>query len=763
MTCPHFAYSIIYKSSKSSLIASAAYNARRSIYDELEHKVKNSRSKINDYVTDEMLLPPGAPKQYQDVKRIFNDIQKIENDKLAYKMMFSFQWELTYEQNLALIKELLQQEFISKGHAVHIAIHGTNPKNTHCHAIAIDRRLIDGKWETHKSETVYYRRGTVKKLDKHGRVINPDAEILTTSDKINTPKLKNKRLQFDADGNIIFEKGWQELQYDDNGKPMLDANGYPVMVDIREPDYDPVTGKQKYSKNGKYKKMQWKKNTIKHSHVSDCGNIKRLRKVWETLQNEAYEKYGIKDENGEILKVDLRSYREQNRERPEDEQLIPTRHVGYRKKTDNASAESLGDIRLYNQSAKVHNENVKALKLQKRKMRNLQKQLQTTENAIASEDRDDIKYVNDLNIRKTFITDYTSDYNKMLRRKKLLDAAILRQMENNINLNDAEIRKIDRNTKRGKASYTRLRRHKALLTSMHQKLSQVTNTSLNIKSAAEQYFDRLNNNKIVSYVASRFGENAADITANVLERIQQDKSNPFDYNAKASPFYPRKDMYKKVLEKASTAITKNPDIEDAKKNALSDWKQKPGEAPPASVLQIIDTYHTATNFYPLTLNDKKWTRTVFSAENPEQINQDYQHDLDKIAVEEKEEEKRKAESAAARQEQNKKFVWKQEEYDRLASIRDMYYNQLVTAAQPYLSEDLSKIQRTKALKIMRNMLFEDKDRLFKLYDDAAAAAKEYYKLKPVQSQSAGKTKQSTQTANLTPDRSSTRANDNARK
>ena len=253
MTCPHFAYSIIYKSSKSSLIASAAYNARRSIYDELEHKVKNSRSKINDYVTDEMLLPPGAPKQYQDVKRIFNDIQKIENDKLAYKMMFSFQWELTYEQNLALIKELLQQEFISKGHAVHIAIHGTNPKNTHCHAIAIDRRLIDGKWETHKSETVYYRRGTVKKLDKHGRVINPDAEILTTSDKINTPKLKNKRLQFDADGNIIFEKGWQELQYDDNGKPMLDANGYPVMVDIREPDYDPVTGKQKYSKNGKYK------------------------------------------------------------------------------------------------------------------------------------------------------------------------------------------------------------------------------------------------------------------------------------------------------------------------------------------------------------------------------------------------------------------------------------------------------------------------------------------------------------------------------
>lgn len=761
MTCPHLKFDIIYKSSKSSLIASVAYNCRRSIYDETEHCTKKSRSKVNDYISDEMLLPPGAPQQYKNVKRIMNDIQKIEKDKLAYKMIIPFQWELSYEQNIALIKDFLNQEFVSNRHPVHLTLHGVkNTEKCHAHVIVIDRQLDKkGQWETRKSKTKYYKRGTVKKLDEHGRVINPDAETLTEENKIDTPKLKNKRLQYDSNNDVIMTKGWQELQYDDNHKPLLDANGYPILIDIREPDYDPVTGKQKYSQNGKYKKLQWKKTTEKHSHISDCGNIKHLRKVWETLQNNAYAKYGITDENGEILKVDLRSYREQNKERPEDEHLIPTLHIGYRKKKDKASQEEVHEIIRYNENAKKNNEDIKLLKLQKRQRRNLQKQLQTTENAIAAEDRDDIKYVNDLNIRKTFITDYTSDYNKMLRRKKLLDAAILRQMENNINLNDAETRKIDRNTKRGKASYTRLRRHKALLTSMHQKLSQVTNTSLNIKSAAEQYFDRLNNNNIVSYVASRFGENAADITANVLERIQQDKSNPFDYNAKASPFYPRKDMYKKVLEKASTAITKNPDIEDAKKNALSDWKQKPGEAPPASVLQIIDTYHTATNFYPLTLNDKKWTRTVFSAENPEQINQDYQHDLEKIANEEK----RKAESAAARQEQDKKPVWRQEEQDRLNAIREMHYENLVNAAQPYIADDLHKIQRTKALKIMRNMLFEDKDRLFKLYDDAAAAAKEYYKLKPVQSQSAGKTKQSTQTANLTPDRSSTRANDNARK
>ena len=67
---------------------------------------------------------------------------------------------------------------------------------------------------------------------------------------------------------------------------------------------------------------------------------------------EAYEKYGITDENGEILKVDLRSYREQNKERPEDEHLIPTLHIGYRKKKDKASQEEVHEIIQYNENAK---------------------------------------------------------------------------------------------------------------------------------------------------------------------------------------------------------------------------------------------------------------------------------------------------------------------------------------------------------------------------------------------------------------------------
>ena len=765
MTCSHFAHSIIYKSGDSSLIASAAYNARRDIFDETENVMKHSHTKNNDIIEDEMLLPHGAPAKYKNVNRIFNDILKIENDKLAYKMQFSFQWELTFEQNLTLIKELLRKEFVSKGHAVHLAIHGDKERfennaedkgNVHAHVIVIDRRLVNGKWDDRKSETVYFLRDSVKAMDKHGKVINPDAVRLTVHDKILSPKLKRNRLQYDAQGNVITEKGWLQLQYDNNGKPLLDNKGFPVMIDIREPLYennDLVAKKLKYSKNGKSKKLQYKRENIKHSNVSDIGNLTRIRKTWEELQNEAYRKYNILDENGNILQVDLRSYDTQNKDRPEDEQLIPTRHVGYRRKTDKAS-EKPSDIVLFNEEAKKHNNYVKELKQQRHKLRNLQKQLQRTQDAVSAEDRDDIKFVNDLNLRKTFVDDYASRYNNMLRRRKRMDAAILRLMEDNMVINDTDTKKIDRSTKRGKAGFTRLRRHKALLNSLHQKLSQELHASFSIKSAAGQLFDTFDNEKIVSYVAARYGKNTADITANVLERIQPDASNPFNGSANASPYVPTKNTIEEVLNVASKAITGNPDIDDVKKNALSEWSLKPGEAPPNSILKIIDTFHTATDFYEAKITDEKWFKTRFSDANPDEINQDFQEELTKITEEEKIEAELKAESFNTP-------VWTEEEYKRLSAIRDTHYENLISAAQPYTSDDLHKTQRTKALKIVREILFEDKYQLLNLYENAAAAAKNYYGLKnKAGSSSDGKTIPS---VNLAPDHNRPRSSDTVRK
>ena len=113
-------------------------------------------------------------------------------------------------------------------------------------------------------------------------------------------------------------------------------------------------------------------------------------------------------------------------------------------------------------------------------------------------------------------------------------------------------------------------------------------------------------------------------------------------------------------------------------------------------------------YYISILTEKKWKTQFFSKdEHPENINADYERELIQIAEAEKEEEKIKT-IEPPKKEEPATVVWKQEEQDRLNAIRDNHYNNIVIAAQPYTSTDLRKTQRTKALKIMRELNFEDK-------------------------------------------------------
>ncbi len=369
MTCQHMSYSSINKSKGGSVIASASYDERREIFDELEGRTKMKHTQKDDFLFSEMLLPEGAPEEYRKTEKLWNELNGIEKDKTAYRFIFPFQRELALEQNMEVIRNVMNEEFVRKGLPVQLFVHKGEGDNMHVHALAADRQLIKGKWAAKKSETKYYRRGTVKVLDEKGKVVNPDAVVLSFNDKVNTPKLDRQgNLMRDHNGNIIFTRGWQELQYDSAGNPLMDAKGKPILIDIREPDYD-SNGIQKMSKNGKYKKLQWKRTTDKFTDVSVVGHKKIVRQTWQRHLNAALKKYGVKDENGILLQVDFRSYKEQNKERPTDEQLIPTIKIGYGK-----NAKSKKD---YNAIVRQHNANIK--KLHELKMKLTQEKQKLTE------------------------------------------------------------------------------------------------------------------------------------------------------------------------------------------------------------------------------------------------------------------------------------------------------------------------------------------------------------------------------------------------
>ncbi len=706
MTSQHLGYRTINKKKKygGNLFATLAYNSRTKVFEEITHRTHYPHAKKSDLaLAPYMLLPPHAPESYKDATKCFNAINNIEKGRIAYNILIPFQKELPFSQNLALVNELIEKEFVSKGHPAHISIHREKDgnHNYHAHIIVIDRRLVNDKWENQKSETAYYLRGTVKELSENGKVINPDAVLLTEKDKIDTPKLKNKRLQYDKDGNIIFKKGWQQLQYDENGKPLLDEKGYPVMIDIREPDRGKsLTGPQRISKKKKqYSDAQWKRTTIKHSDIACINNRPKFRKKWEIIQNEYFKKYNVRDKNGEILQVDLRSYADQNKERPEDEHLTPTVRT-FHANHDESLKDILKELEEYNKNAKIRNDNVRLLQSEKRKLLKLQKDRYALNNKSATGDAGDINFYNYCNPRKTYISDYEKSYKDMLRRQKKFFKIFERHLSENLIINENNLAKTDSSSQRGIEKRTYLRRHQFSIQSLQRKLSGIiTFGGLNIKDKAAKIFDSFSNKDIASYMGKRFGEDTIPIVANALKQIQPDNTNPFEATSKDSPVFPTADTNKYRLEASSKKITGNKNFAKMQKEAFDEWEQNPGQTAPLSVRKMANVYLTAAESYDAHLsNNKKWRVVTFdksTMNEAETINQQYQAELQKIADKESEEklELQKAESLRkASEEQHEPTPEEHKEiHKRMGEEKDDILNEMISIANKYSDIDINTI------------------------------------------------------------------------
>ena len=778
MTCPHLKFSIINKSQKhnNSLFATLSYNSRTVVYDEAAHRKFYPHTKSDDCDSTAMLLPTGAPEAYHDAEKCFNDINNLEKGKIAYKLIIPFQRELSFDENKELIIRLLRDEYVSQKHPVHIAIHRGKNGNDHIHALVIDRRLVNGTWEPSKSTTAYYRRGTVKEINDHGKVINPDAELLSEDKKTDkTPVLKRRKLQYDKDGNIIYTKGWKELQFDKSGKPLLDADGYPILLDIREPDYDPVTGEQKISKNGKYEKPQWKKTTIKHSNISDFNNIKKFRQKWQDLQNEYFKKNGIVDEHDKPLTVDLRSYRYQNENRPQDEQLIPTRHV-FRSKHNKSLDDILNDLVQYNANAKKHNEHVKALRAKKYETFKLQKELEALNKRITANDTEDINFFHSINPRKTFISDYDTYYKDMMRRQKRFISVFEKHIADNLLKNDNAIANNDKSTPRGKEKDFYLHRHNFALYALQRKLSRMMPSVLDVRKKAAEIYDAFSNKDIVAYTGKRFGQNFMPLAARVLERTRPDGTNPFDAKISDAPFSPDVDTNSKCLQTASKHITGNPDYNKMQKQAFSEWDDKEGQTAPATVHDMMSVYLTASGYYDARLTGKTWTTVSFgdSRNEADNINQQYAEELAKITQKEelelqsrKTEEPKQNTSATVDHEAVHKRMGKENDelFDSIISIANNYsdidintivYAKGENAGKPYRAKQSSYIRKL-AGRIPKSTGIQDKIALW----DKNKEERDIYYHKYIKGDYDDWIKTQTQKlpADLTPDNSGNRSKD----
>ena len=217
MPCPTGSFKLISRGKGQSCMASCAYYSGEKKYSEYECCWKYPHSSPARVKQVEVMLPSNAPRAYADPQTLWNAVDAAEtsvNAQTARSMLFALPRELTDEQNLALVRDFCQREFVDKGMVCNFFYHDKGDGNPHIH-IMLTLRAMDenGKWLP-KSKNVYA-------LDENGN-------------RIRVPNGSWKRVKVDTvDWNErkyseIWRQDWAAAQ-----NAALKAAGRMERVDMR--------------------------------------------------------------------------------------------------------------------------------------------------------------------------------------------------------------------------------------------------------------------------------------------------------------------------------------------------------------------------------------------------------------------------------------------------------------------------------------------------------------------------------------------------
>lgn len=149
MAIYHCSVKIIGRSKGKSVIAAAAYRAGEKLYDR-ETGITHNFTRKGGVMHREILLPEHAPKEYLDRQTLWKSVTNVEkksNAQLAREVEVALPVEFSRELQLAVVREYVQINFVSKGMCADIAIHDKQDGNPHAHILLTTRPIkADGSW-----------------------------------------------------------------------------------------------------------------------------------------------------------------------------------------------------------------------------------------------------------------------------------------------------------------------------------------------------------------------------------------------------------------------------------------------------------------------------------------------------------------------------------------------------------------------------------------------------------------------------------------
>ena len=164
MAIYHCSVKIIGRASGRSSIAAAAYRSGEKLYNEHDGII-HDYSRKGGVVHSEVLLCKNAPRDWSNRAALWNAVEKVEKSaraQLAREYELALPAELDRQEQITLLREYVQKNFVDKGMCADLAIHDKGDGNPHAHVMITMRPLLrDGRWGE-KQKKVYY-------LDQNGQ------------------------------------------------------------------------------------------------------------------------------------------------------------------------------------------------------------------------------------------------------------------------------------------------------------------------------------------------------------------------------------------------------------------------------------------------------------------------------------------------------------------------------------------------------------------------------------------------------------------
>ena len=157
MAIYHLEAKVVSRGAGRSAVAASSYLSCSRLYNDYDG-IQHDYTKKQGLVWQEVFLPAMAPPEWKDREQLWNAVEEVEiakDSRLAREFVVALPLELNREEQVELLQEFIQEQFVSDGMCADAAIHDTDGHNPHAHILLTVRPLDEqGKWQ-YKTEKEY--------------------------------------------------------------------------------------------------------------------------------------------------------------------------------------------------------------------------------------------------------------------------------------------------------------------------------------------------------------------------------------------------------------------------------------------------------------------------------------------------------------------------------------------------------------------------------------------------------------------------------